>query len=91
MSDVAGIYHYHRIGHDERVMELCPNGSIGIGADGAEQTWELSWFGSQQQLSICGDYGEICRMKREPDGTTGTQLFRRFSRRNGGKRWNKHQ
>lgn len=68
MSDVTGIYHYHRIGHDERVMELCPDGSIGIGADGAERTWELSWFGSQQQLSIFGDYGEICRLKLEPDG-----------------------
>ena len=68
MQSLAGEYHYHRIGHDEREMELLPDGSIGVGADGAEQRWELRNRPSDPRLMILGDYGEICELRPESDG-----------------------
>ncbi len=68
MHPVPGVYHYHRIGHDERELELLPDGTIGIGADGAERRWELSNRSNTPQLSIHGDYGEICAVELEADG-----------------------
>ena len=37
MNAIAGIYHYHRIDHDERELELLPDGTLGLGADGVER------------------------------------------------------
>src|SRR5665213_1028744 len=68
MSEIPGVYHYHRIGHDVREMELCPDGRIGLGAGRAEQRWALRRAARQRQLSIFGDFGEICRLTLEPDG-----------------------
>ena len=42
MNAIAGIYHYHRIDHDERELELLPDGTVGLGADGAERQWSVS-------------------------------------------------
>jgi orotate phosphoribosyltransferase len=41
MIHVPGLYHYHRIGHDERPLELLANGLIGEGGSSVEHHWEL--------------------------------------------------
>jgi len=68
MTLVPGTYHYHRIGHDERELELLPDGSIGVGAGGAEKYWELRNGSGIPRLTIQGDYGEICALQLERDG-----------------------
>jgi hypothetical protein len=68
MSDLSGIYHYHRIGHDEREIELCPDGSIGDGAQRAERRWWVRLREGKRNLSLVGDYGEICRLQVDADG-----------------------
>ncbi|MEI8381044.1 MAG: hypothetical protein WCJ09_13005 [Planctomycetota bacterium] len=68
MHTLPGEYHYHRIGHDEREMVLLADGTIGLGADGAERRWELRESPSDRRLMILGDYGEICELKLESDG-----------------------
>src|SRR5580765_6465162 len=68
MHPLPGHYHYHRIGHDERDLELLPNGTIGVGADGAERRWKLRNGAGDPRLVIDGDYGEICELHLEPDG-----------------------
>jgi orotate phosphoribosyltransferase len=68
MDQVAGLYHYHRIGHDERPLELLANGLIGEGGSSVEQRWELRNGGNVARLMILGEYGEICRVELLPDG-----------------------
>jgi len=54
MNAVPGTYHYHRIGHDERELELLPGGLIGTGAGGAEKFWELRNGSETPRLTIGG-------------------------------------
>ena len=68
MHSIGGLYHYHRIGHDERELELLPDGQIGKGADGAERHWEVSNGHEPPHLTIGGDYGPICELTLDPDG-----------------------
>lgn len=68
MDSISGLYHYHRIGHDERELELLPDGRIGRGADGAEQRWRLRPDNGHEHLLIEGDYGDICSLRLESDG-----------------------
>ena len=65
MNSLPGMYHYHRIGHDERELELLPSGRIGIGAGGAEREWIVN---QQNGLIIRGSYGDICELVLETDG-----------------------
>ena len=68
MDTIPGRYHYHRIGHDERPMELLANGLIGEGGNTVEQRWELRNGGNIRSLAILGEYGEICRLQLDQDG-----------------------
>jgi uncharacterized HAD superfamily protein len=68
MDHVPGLYHYHRIGHDERPLELLANGLIGAGGSSVEHHWELRNGGNVARLSILGEYGEICRLRLQADG-----------------------
>jgi hypothetical protein len=68
MNMIPGLYHYHRIGHDERPLELLANGLIGDGGSSVEHHWELRNGGNVACLTILGEYGEICRLQLEPDG-----------------------
>jgi len=68
MNLIPGVYHYHRIGHDERELELLPDGTVGVGADGAERSWELREDVAGPTLVILGDYGEICSLRKDADG-----------------------
>jgi uncharacterized HAD superfamily protein len=68
MNTIPGLYHYHRIGHDERPLELLANGLIGEGGSAVEHHWELRNGGNVAHLMILGEYGEICRLRLEPDG-----------------------
>ncbi len=76
MRSVTGLYHYHRIGHDERPLELLPDGRIGEGAAGAERTWYLTPCRTPRQLIISGDYGEICQVSEQPDDAWRGQWLR---------------
>lgn len=67
-STIIGLYHYHRIGHDERPLELLANGLIGEGGSAVEQRWELRNGGNVRGLAILGEFGEICRLHLDPDG-----------------------
>jgi hypothetical protein len=55
MDECAGIYHYHRVGHDDRPLELRPDGTIGLGNAGAERGWRLKTLQGSPTLSIFGD------------------------------------
>ena len=68
MSELAGVYHYHRVGYGERELELLPEGTIGKGATGFERRWELRLVQGAERLLICGDHGEVCRLALDPDG-----------------------
>ncbi|MDB5343974.1 MAG: hypothetical protein JWP89_2351 [Schlesneria sp.] len=68
MPAIPGRYFYHRIGHDERPLELLANGLIGEGGSSVEHHWELRNGGNVECLSILGEYGEICRLELEQDG-----------------------
>lgn len=63
--NVTGRYHYHRIGHDERPMELLPDGTIGAGAEGAERPWYVREEPLTTSLVISGD---ICGLTLRDDG-----------------------
>lgn len=68
LAEWAGVYHYHRIGHDERPMELCADGTIMDSTAGAEQRWWITAIEGTPTLSIGGPCGELCRLRRDPDG-----------------------
>lgn len=67
--DIPGKYLYRRVGHDERQMELLPNGKIGEGAGGCELAWKLERTPSGTVLSIYGHHGgATCHLTRADDG-----------------------
>ena len=68
MDSVAGFYHYHRIGHDERPLELRADGTIDDTTAGAERRWELRNGRDVPSLVIAGEIGDICELQLEPDG-----------------------
>ena len=60
--------HYCRVGSDERLLELLPDGSIGQGCAASERRWHLEEMTEGAVLVISGDYGDICRVSRHSDG-----------------------
>lgn len=61
-------FRYERVGHDWRLMELLPDGTIGLGAARLERTWTVHVDGAGRSvLTIAGQEGVICRL-REGDG-----------------------
>lgn len=65
----AGMYIYDRIGYGHRELELCPNGTIGIGAGAGEATWSLRTRGDERRLSIFDNTKELlCELIQLPSG-----------------------
>ncbi|MDB5385686.1 MAG: hypothetical protein JWM11_1332, partial [Planctomycetaceae bacterium] len=54
---IPGMYTYHRVGHDERPMDLLADGKIGIGAAGCERVWAIEETPVGPVLTIYGDHG----------------------------------
>ena len=79
MTDLAGVYHYCRVGHDERPLELLADGTIGQGAGAAERRWDLRSIQGSSRLSIFGENGETCRLTLDSDGTWRGR-WRKFER-----------
>jgi FkbM family methyltransferase len=62
-------FHYVRVGHDERVLELLEHGSIGEGEAGCERNWNLQeQSNGTVELQILGDESVTCRLDRGMDG-----------------------
>jgi len=63
LKQFAGRYVYRRVGFDERIIQLLPDGSIGEGKDGCEQRWSADTEDGADIISISGKEGIICRCK----------------------------
>src|SRR5262249_15651685 len=48
-------FRYRRVGHDERDLELLPDGRIGAGAAERERRWAVFVEGGEALLALCGD------------------------------------
>lgn len=57
-------YLYRRVGHDERLMTMLPNGAIGEGAGDCERQWKAVEGGIQ----IIGDHGIIAALEMDDRG-----------------------
>lgn len=70
LNRVAGTYIYHRVGHDQRPMELLGNGRIGVGAAGCERRWHPEPIANGWRIAVVGDSGEVeFRASLYSDGT----------------------
>lgn len=69
VPDVPGRYLYRRVDHDERPMELLPDGKIGEGAAGCELSWKIERTPSGAVLTIYGHHGgATCHLSAHQDG-----------------------
>jgi FkbM family methyltransferase len=59
---------YHRIGHDQRPMELLEHGKIGQGVSPLEQNWLLRIGGHEIVLEFVGSYGRTSVLCQHRDG-----------------------
>ncbi|TMQ05914.1 MAG: hypothetical protein E6J91_39355 [Deltaproteobacteria bacterium] len=65
----VGRFVYHRVGHDRRVIRLCPDHSIGEGGAGFEVTWQVEDDPAGEPiLVIAGSMSKTCTLARRPDG-----------------------
>ena len=68
-ASIPGRYTYKRVGHDERSMDLLPDGTIGDGAAGCEQAWKIEETPVGRVLTIVGDGGRpTCQLRPRHDG-----------------------
>lgn len=68
-DQVIGVYTYRRVGHDERPLDLLPDGRIGDGAASCERTWRLNPTPRGYSLGIYGDNGgDTCHLALGEDG-----------------------
>lgn len=65
---IPGLYEYNRVGHDQRPIELLPDGTIGEGSGECERKWFLKLEKDRQSIFITGKHGVICRCDRNNDG-----------------------
>ena len=76
VDTVAGQYTYNRVGHDERPMELRPDGTIGEGAAGCERTWSIEATPIGQVVALRGNSDRLtCHFQREADGVFRGRWF----------------
>lgn len=69
VPDVPGRYIYRRVNHDERPMELLPDGKIGEGSAGCELSWKIERTPSGAVLTIYGHHGgATCHLSAHQDG-----------------------
>lgn len=62
------LFIYRRDGHDERVLELCRDQSIGRGRGRCEQMWRVDVVDAQVELVLSGAGADTCRLRRQSDG-----------------------
>lgn len=68
-KDIPGRYTYRRVGHDERQMELLPDGKIGEGSAGCERVWKIEQTPTHPVVSIYGEHGgPTCHLALCEDG-----------------------
>lgn len=65
---------YERVGHDSRVLELLPDGSIGEGAEDCERYWSLHRENGSLVLCILGDEAPTCFLTRQEGVWKGAWL-----------------
>ncbi len=62
-------YIYIRVNHDKRLIELCKDGTVGMGAGPCERRWELVEAKNQRPyLLVHGDKGITCQLTENDDG-----------------------
>ncbi len=59
VKNIAGRYIYHRVGHDQRPMELLSDGTIGDGAGGCERRWNPEPSSNGWRIAVTGDKGDV--------------------------------
>jgi hypothetical protein len=75
----CGKYTYRRLGHDERTIELLPNGRIGEGAGDCERKWHSGTNGGRSWIWLSGRHGVICECQ-STDGTLFQGRWTQFER-----------
>ena len=78
LRSVAGLYNYQRLNHDQRDLELRPDGTIGTGAKDCERRWSLRRVKGRNELTIHGQDGPTCTLYPDTLGHFHG-------------RWNKHE
>ena len=67
---------YRRIGADQRLLELLPDGQIGEGRGPNEHSWRVERQGGRDRLLVSGDRRATCALTYEADGVwRGHWLF----------------
>jgi hypothetical protein len=64
----GGVFDYHRIGVDHRMMTFLPGGIIGKGATPFEVFWEAKEVENAVVLEISSPHGVACVLTEEKDG-----------------------
>ena len=62
-------FNYHRVGHDQRPMTLCPDGTVGEGRGGCEVYWDLREMADGMVLTLGSEHEPICRLRADVAGT----------------------
>jgi hypothetical protein len=79
-QQLAGWYEYNRVGHDKRRLQLLPDGTIGIGAQGCEQRWFARSDSLGQTIVISGKHGVICNCTRQGSDSVFVGRWTQFER-----------
>jgi hypothetical protein len=61
-------FQYRRVGVDERLVDLEPDGRIGLGADENETAWRLQGDPENPTLVISREDADICTLTHDKDG-----------------------
>lgn len=80
LEQLAGWYEYIRVGHDKRRLQLLPDGTIGVGAQGCEQRWFARSNSLGQTIVISGKDGVICNCTRQGNGGAFLGRWTQFER-----------
>ena len=68
ITSAAGMYMYHRIDHDRRILELKLDGSIGDGSADCERTWSIRRHQGIPKLTIHGERQRTCELVSDDNG-----------------------
>ena len=63
------VHIYDRIGYDRRPLAFLADGSVGLGAGGREQVWDVRGEGGQLVLEIASQDEVTCRLRQDEAGT----------------------
>ena len=77
-QSIPGVYTYHRVGHDQRRLELNTDGTIGEGAGEHERGWRLQQTPTGPVMMLYGDHGgPTCHLSLDRDGTYRGRWYHR--------------